>query len=78
MREWLSERLRYSFLVLVLGFAPGVFAAEDYLDTELRAAVTQLQQDVAQPTTLANYPERSDLLWRWANAFAVSVGICAG
>ena len=74
MREWLSERLRYSFLVLVLGFAPGVFAAEDYLDTELRAAVTQLQQDVAQPTTLANYPERSDLLWRWANAFAVSGG----
>ena len=74
MREWFFARLRPYLLVFLLGLAPGAFAAEDYLDAELRAAVNLLQQDAAQPTTLANYPRRSDILWRWANAFAVSGG----
>ena len=74
MREWSFARLRPYLLVLLLGLAPGAFAAEDYLDAELRAAVDLLQQDAAQPTTLANFPQRSNILWRWANAFAVSGG----
>ena len=75
MREWLFARLRPYLLVFLSGLAPVAFAhAEDYLDAELRAAVNLLQQDAAQPTTLANYPQRSDILWRWANAFALNGG----
>jgi hypothetical protein len=71
-----ADRLRTALLItiLCLAQAPLTVAAQDYLDAELRAAVGELQRDAAQPTTLANHSQRSAVLWRWANAFAVSGG----
>ena len=76
MKYGYADRLRTALLItiLCLAQAPLTVAAQDYLDAELRAAVGELQRDAAQPTTLANHSHRSAVLWRWANAFAVSGG----
>ncbi|MFL2519475.1 MAG: DUF3604 domain-containing protein [Candidatus Azotimanducaceae bacterium] len=76
MKNRYADRLRTALLIAILCLAqvPLTVAAQDYLDAQLRAAVDELQQDAAQPTTLVNHSQRSALLWRWANAFAVSGG----
>jgi hypothetical protein len=48
--------------------------AEDALSPELRAEVEALKQSAAAPTTVENYADRSAVLWRWANAFALNGG----
>jgi hypothetical protein len=51
-------------------------AAQDYMSPELRAAVEQLKLDVAQqPTTVETMVERCDVLWPWANAWALDGGV---
>jgi len=53
-----------------------VRAAADYMTPELRAAVEQLKTDVAgEPTTLETMAERCDVLWPWANAYALAGGV---
>ena len=74
MKFGFIERISYGLIVAGLSLWSVAAVAQDYLDSELRIAVTRLQQDAASPTTLANYPQRSDVLWRWANAYAVSGG----
>jgi hypothetical protein len=47
----------------------------DYLDAESRAEVEALKKAVAkEPTTAVTAPERSQALWRWANALALHQG----
>ncbi len=49
--------------------------AADYLSSELRARVDKLQADVAAtPTSPANAASRAEVLWAWANAFALAGG----
>jgi len=74
MKYSFIDRLSYGLIVAALSLWSVAAVAQDYLDSELRIAVMRLQQDAANPTTLANYPERSEVLWRWANAYAVSGG----
>lgn len=74
MRHAISGRMRCGLIIPILCLWSVATSAQDYLDVELRAAVARLQQDAAKPTTSANYPQRADVLWRWANAFAVSGG----
>lgn len=61
--------------VLLPGCAAGPPAGGDYLAPDLRARVEQLKLDRAtEPTTSANVYERVDILWEWANAYALSGG----
>jgi hypothetical protein len=49
--------------------------ARDYLTAAQRAEVETLKRAVAEePTTAATAPARSQMLWRWANAFALAGG----
>ncbi len=48
----------------------------DYLSPELRYQVERLKAEVAaQATTAATLRERTEILWRWANAYALTGGI---
>ena len=48
----------------------------DYLSPELRYQVERLKAEVAeQVTTAATLRERAEILWMWANAYALSGGI---
>ena len=58
--------------LLLLFMVSGSVYAEDYLDMELRAEVNSVVADIqATPTNAENVHERADLLWRWANAWAM-------
>ena len=64
-------------LVVTVGCADRAKQAstDDYLSGELRREVEKLKYDVAQsPTTAATLPERVDVLWPWANAYALTGG----
>ena len=53
----------------------GVGDGGDYLDTELRAAVEELQSDVAAtPTDETTIAERAEVLADWADAYALAGG----
>lgn len=50
----------------------GAVAVEDYLTPDLRARVERLKQDAAAtPTNAENLSGRLDVLWPWANAYAL-------
>ena len=54
----------------------GTRHSPDYMSVELRAQVNELKADVArEPTTKSTATERADVLWRWANAYALTGGI---
>jgi hypothetical protein len=51
-------------------------SSSDYMAPELRARVEQLKREVgAEPTTLETITERADVLWEWANAYAMAGGV---
>src|SRR5688572_1939743 len=58
--------------------APAQTAAtqpDDYLTADLRREVEALKRDVArEPTTHATIGARTDVLWRWVNAYALTGG----
>jgi hypothetical protein len=63
-------------LAVASSLGAGEPAGDDYLSPELRARVEKLKADLAQePTTLETLRERADLLWAWANAYAVAGGV---
>ena len=60
-------------VVAVLGCGPP--ADTDYLDPDLRARVDALKAQARdQPTSAENALERCDVLWDWANAYALDGG----
>ena len=73
---WISAPLQAGAVtVLLLGCEAGPPAGTDYLAPDLRARVEQLKIDrAAEPTTSANVYERVDILWDWANAYALTGG----
>ena len=61
--------------VLLLGCEAAPTVGGDYLSPDLRAKVEQLKIDrAAAPTSSANVYERVDILWEWANAYALTGG----
>ncbi|MEZ5558036.1 MAG: DUF3604 domain-containing protein [Pseudomonadales bacterium] len=74
----------WALATLVLLGGLGAAADTDYLSPELRARVEQLKADVAvAPTTAENHQARAEVLWQWANAYAldgryVPVNLTAG
>ena len=71
----LIQRASVVLVCALLGLLVGVSAhAQDVLDAQLRSEVEALKQAAATPTTPENYPQRSAVLWRWANAFALNGG----
>ena len=61
--------------VLLLGCEAAPTVGGDYLSPDLRAKVEQLKVDrAAAPTSPANVYERVDILWEWANAYALTGG----
>ena len=65
-----SAALMCALVVCIASFAQ----AQDYLDAQLREEVEALKQAAAAPTNVDNYADRSAVLWRWANAFALNGG----
>ena len=65
-------------LFLMFTCAPSCVASPpdpDYLDPDLRARVEQLKADVADgATTVENAKRRAQVLWEWANAWAMNGG----
>jgi hypothetical protein len=58
--------------VLAVACAPG---PRDYMDEQLRSQVEALKVAATlEPTSMENLAERLDVLWQWANAYAVSGG----
>lgn len=48
----------------------------DCMSVELRAKVNELKADVVrEPTTRSTATERADVLWQWANAYALTGGV---
>jgi hypothetical protein len=70
-------QLGLAVLVLIIGSTAAVAApADDYLSPELRARVERLKADVErEATTLQTIGERADVLWDWANAYAMEGGV---
>ncbi len=73
----MSIRKATPLLVLLFLFAcspaPDASSDGDYLDRSLRAKVEQLKTDAAaEATTTENVFERTDILWDWANAYALT------
>ncbi len=70
------QRHAVAVCIAVCGWAPAPEAASpDYLATELRERVEALKRAVATtPTGPANAEQRVQVLWEWANAWAVSGG----
>jgi hypothetical protein len=63
-------------VAIVCWMAAAPVMAQDYLSPELRAEVEQLKAEVAAaPTTPQTMAERCDVLWQWANAFALAGGV---
>lgn len=59
----------------LLGCSPPATHDDDYLAPELRGRVEQLKARVAaEPTSAASVHERTETLWRWGNAFALTGG----
>lgn len=72
---WRLKRVLAIFACSLLAtFSVSAAQAQDILDEPLRVEVEALKQAAATPTTLDNYSQRSGVLWRWANAFALSGG----
>ena len=62
----------YRLFAVVLALGAGAQTA-DYLDADLRARVEKLKADVTErPTDAGTAAERADVLWDWANAWALS------
>lgn len=60
-------------LAIVGAFACSPSAVDDYLSRELRLRVEELKREVSRaPTTAQTLAERTDVLWEWANAYALS------
>lgn len=74
--RWISAPLQAGLAaVLLLGCEAAPPAGGDYLSPDLRERVEQLKLDrVAEPTTSANVYQRVDVLWEWANAYALTGG----
>ena len=71
----LIQRASVVLVCALLGVLVGASArAQDVLDAQLRSEVEALKQAAATPTTPKNYPQRSAVLWRWANTFALNGG----
>ena len=67
--------MRLICLSLILVLSADTAVSADYLSAELRSAVEQLKQDVAdQPSNRENGVARSQVLWKWANAHALNGG----
>ena len=48
----------------------------DYMSAQLRAQVNRLKVDVSrEPTTRVTMAERAEVLWQWANAYALTGGV---
>ena len=53
--------------------------ADDYMSTEARASVEALKKDVeSKPTDGSNLAERTPVLWRWINDYALTGGPVPG
>ena len=74
--RWISAPLQAGLAaVLLLGCEAAPPVGGDYLSPDLRERVEQLKLDrAAEPTTSANVYERVDILWEWANAYALTGG----
>ena len=60
-------------LVLACSPAPDPPSNGNYLDSSLRTRVEQLKKDAAaEATTTESVFERTDILWDWANAYALT------
>jgi hypothetical protein len=66
---------------LIIACAPGTGdyvspAVDDSMDPELRARVEELKRESSQTSTTAeNLARRLDVLWDWANAYALGGGV---
>ena len=63
-------------LVLPTGRVQCQSKTPDYMNAGLRARVSQFVADVArEPTTGSTMAARADVLWQWANAYALTGGV---
>ncbi len=65
---------RSSLLIAIVStFACSPTSEDDHLPSDLRARVEEVKQEMSlAPTTAGTFAERTDVLWDWANAYALT------
>ena len=73
---WRSLFLSGVLLALCLSPLPAEAASGDYMTPDLRARVEKLKADAEfLPTDAINLAQRANVLWQWANAYALTGGV---